>query len=159
MSALLYIVKVALEWLPNVELVTFLTILFTLVFGAETFAAVTIFNLFELIQWGFGTWWVSYLYVWPLLVTIVLLLRKAVGEEFLIWSVVSGGFGLIFGALFSAFYLFVDRSYAVTYFVAGLPWDVMHCIANFAVMLVLGKPLYRALKKLNQLYETGRTAL
>ena len=76
LSAILYVSKVALEFLPNVELVSLLVILYTLVFGKETFLTVTVFNLFELIQWGFGTWWFSYLYVWPLLCLITLILKK-----------------------------------------------------------------------------------
>ena len=78
LSAILYVSKVALEFLPNVELVSLLTVLYTLVFGKEAFLIVTVFNLFELIQWGFGTWWVSYLYVWPLLVLITLLLKRVI---------------------------------------------------------------------------------
>ncbi len=147
LSAILYVSKVALEFLPNVELVSLLTILYTLVFGKEAFLIVTVFNLFELIQWGFGTWWVSYLYVWPLLVLITLLLKKFIKEEFLIWSVVSGLFGLIFGSLFAIVYLPVDPAYALAYWISGLPWDVWHGVCNFVLMLVIGKPLYLLLKK------------
>ena len=147
LSAILYVSKVALELLPNVELVSLLTVLYTLVFGKEAFLIVTVFNLFELIQWGFGTWWVSYLYVWPLLVLITLLLKKIIKEEFLIWSVVSGLFGLIFGSLFAIVYLPVDPAYALAYWISGLPWDVWHGVCNFVLMLVIGKPLYLLLKK------------
>ncbi|MCI7043283.1 MAG: hypothetical protein MR992_14395 [Lachnospiraceae bacterium] len=147
LSAILYVSKVALEFLPNVELVSLLTVLYTLVFGKEAFLIVTVFNLFELIQWGFGTWWVSYLYVWPLLVLITLLLKKIIKEEFLIWSVVSGLFGLIFGSLFAIVYLPVDPAYALAYWISGLPWDVWHGVCNFVLMLVIGKPLYLLLKK------------
>ena len=147
LSAILYVSKVALEFLPNVELVSLLTVLYTLVFGKEAFLIVTVFNLFELIQWGFGTWWVSYLYVWPLLVLITLLLKKIIKEEFLIWSVVSGLFGLIFGSLFAIVSLPVDPAYALAYWISGLPWDVWHGVCNFVLMLVIGKPLYLLLKK------------
>ena len=147
LSAILYVSKVALEFLPNVELVSLLTVLYTLVFGKEAFLIVTVFNLFELIQWGFGTWWVSYLYVWPLLVLITLLLKKIIKEEFLIWSVVSGLFGLIFGSLFAIVYLPVDPAYALAYWISGLPWDVWHGVCNFVLMLVIGKPLYLLRKK------------
>lgn len=146
LSAILYVSKVALEFLPNVELVTLFTILFTLVFGAEAFLIVTVFNMFEFIQWGFGVWWVSYLYVWPLLCLMTLMLKKLVKEEFLVWSVVSGVFGILFGALFAIAYLPVNPGYALTYWIAGLPWDVWHGIWNFILMLVLGKPLYQILK-------------
>ena len=151
LSGILYVSKVALEFLPNVELVSLLTVLYTLVFGKEAFLIVTVFNLFELIQWGFGTWWVSYLYVWPLLVLITLLLKKIIKEEFLIWSVVSGLFGLIFGSLFAIVYLPVDPAYALAYWISGLPWDVWHGVCNFVLMLVIGKPLYLLLKKIKNI--------
>ncbi|MGN0364801.1 MAG: hypothetical protein ACI4E5_02530 [Suilimivivens sp.] len=142
LSAILYVSKVALEFLPNVELVSLLVILYTLVFGKETFLTVTVFNLFELIQWGFGTWWFSYLYVWPLLCLITLILKKLLKEEFLVWAIVSGCFGLIFGSLFAIVYIPINLSYALTYWISGLPWDVWHGVCNFILMLVLGKPLY-----------------
>lgn len=151
LSAILYVSKVALEFLPNVELVSLLTVLYTLVFGKEAFLIVTVFNLFELIQWGFGTWWVSYLYVWPLLVLITLLLKRVIKEEFLIWSVVSGLFGLIFGSLFAIVYLPVNPAYALAYWISGLPWDVWHGVCNFVLMLVIGKPLYLLLKKIKNI--------
>lgn len=142
LSAILYVSKVALEFLPNVELVSLLIILYTLVFEKETFLTVTVFNLFELIQWGFGTWWISYLYVWPLLCLITLLLKKLIKEEFLVWAIVSGAFGLIFGSLFAVVYIPISLSYALTYWISGLPWDVWHGVCNFILMMALGKPLY-----------------
>lgn len=150
MSAILYVSKVALEFLPNIELVSLLVVIYSLVFGWETILIVTVFNMFELIQWGFGTWWFSYLYVWPLLCAITMLLKKLIKEEFVIWAIVSGVFGLIFGSLFALFYLFVDTKYAFAYWISGLPWDVVHCVGNFVLMLVLGKPVYKLLKMLNQ---------
>lgn len=148
LSAILYLSKVAFEFIPNVELVTMLTMIYAMVFGAEAYLVVTVFNFFELIQWGFGTWWFSYLYVWPLLCLITILLKRFIREEFLIWAVMAGGYGLIFGSLFALFYLPMDPHYALSYWISGLPWDVAHGVANFIVMLVLGKPLYRLLKQL-----------
>lgn len=151
LSAILYVSKVALEMLPNVELVSVLIMVYTLVFGAETLWIITVFNLFELIQWGFGSWWISYLYVWPLLCVAVLLLKKPLKEEFLIWSVIAGCFGLFFGSLFAIAYLPVDPSYALAYWISGLMWDVWHGVWNFILMMVLGKPLYRLLSKLKSI--------
>lgn len=153
LSAILYVSKVALEAFANVELISTLVIVYTLVFGRETFLIITVFNLFELIQWGFGSWWVSYLYVWPLLCLSVLLLKKLVKEEFLVWSVVAGCFGLIFGGLFAIAYLPIDPSYALAYWISGLPWDVGHGGCNFVLTIVLGKPLYKVLRMLkNRFY-------
>lgn len=145
LSATLYIAKVALEFLPNVELISFLIIIYTLVFGAETLLTIAVFNMFELIQWGFGVWWVSYLYVWPILCLLTLLLKKIIREEFWLWAMVSGLFGLLFGALFAAAYIPVDTAYAFAYWVSGLPWDVWHAVCNFVIMLIIGKPIWRML--------------
>jgi len=145
LGAILYISKVALEWLPNIELVSFLTVLYAIVFGAEAFIIVTVFNMIELVQWGFGTWWFAYLVVWPLLALIAILLKKVIKEEFFIWAIVSGLFGLFFGSFFALPYLFVDPGYALSYWISGLPWDLVHCIGNFVIMLILGKPMKKVL--------------
>ncbi len=148
LSAILYVSKVVLEFIPNVELISLLVILFALVYGKEVFLIIAVFNLFEFIQWGPGTWWVSYLYVWPFLGLITLLLKNLIKEEFLVWSVVSGIFGLIFGALFALVYIPIDGAYALSYWISGLPWDVWHAVWNFVLMMILGKPLYFLLKKI-----------
>lgn len=148
LSAILYVSKLALDFLPNIELVSLFIILYALVFGTETLIIVTVFNLLQIIQWGIGTWTISYLYVWPLLCLITLFLKKLMKEEFVLWSIVSGLFGLIFGSLFALLYLFFDPAYALAYWISGLPWDVWHAVWNFVLMLVLGKPLYMVLSKM-----------
>ena len=148
LSAILYVAKLVLDFLPNVELVSLLVILYTLVFGTEALLIVTVFNFFQLIQWGFGTWLISYFYVWPLLCVLTLLLKRLLKEEFMLWAVFAGFFGLIFGSLFALLYVFVDPAYALSYWIGGLMWDVWHAAANFVLMLFVGKPLYRVLKRL-----------
>lgn len=46
LTAILYVAKLVLDFLPNVELVSLLVIIYTLVFGKEAFLIVTVFNLF-----------------------------------------------------------------------------------------------------------------
>lgn len=150
LAAALNVAKWALAFLPNVEIVSLLIIVYTLAFGWDAFWMILVFNLMEGVQWGFGLWWVSYLYTWPTLMVIVLLLKRVIKEEFVMWAVVSGMFGLAFGAFFALAYLAVDASYAVTYWISGLPWDVWHGACNFILMLLLGKPLYRALLRLQR---------
>ena len=76
MGTVLVVSKEVLAFLPNVELVSLLTILFTLVFGKRVVGALGVFLLLEgLLYGGFGTWWVMYLYVWPLLALLTWLFR------------------------------------------------------------------------------------
>ena len=154
MSAILYVSKFALDAIPNVELVSFLLIIYTIVFGKETLIVATVFNLFQFIQWGVGDWLFMYLYIWPLLVLVTLLLKKVVKEEFLVWAIVSGMFGLAFGFLCTPVYLIeVGPATALAKWVSGLVFDIPHGIFNFLIMLVLGKPMYKLLKKLKIAYE------
>lgn len=153
LSAILYVAKLALEFLPNVELISFLVIVYTLVFEAEALLIVMVFNMFEFFQWGFGIWWISYLYVWPLLALTTMFIKKLLAmsghekEEFVLWAVLAGSFGLLFGSLFALAYLPLNPSYALSYWISGLPWDVWHGVSNFAIMLAIGKPVYRGLNK------------
>lgn len=146
-SAILFVSQVILAVLPNVEVVSFLIILFTILYGKEMYLTVTIFTMLEGLLYGFGMWWASYLYVWPILVTLVLLLKKMIKEDFVLWAVVSGAFGLIFGTLFAIGYIPIDLSVAFSYWISGLLWDVWHGICNFLIMLLIGKTVYKAMKK------------
>ena len=80
MVATLEAVKLALTFLPGVELVTLLIVIYTLVFGWRVFYAIAAFVLIEGCLYGFGIWWIMYLYIWPLLALLAHLFRKAGGE-------------------------------------------------------------------------------
>ncbi|MDO4513342.1 MAG: hypothetical protein Q4B72_04835 [Lachnospiraceae bacterium] len=147
MIATIEVAKNALAFLPNVELVTLLFILYTLTFGRKVLFVVPAFILLEGTIYGFGLWWVMYLYTWPLLVFITWLFRRQ--ESVLFWSVLSGVFGLMFGALCSIPY-FIGGGVAagVAWWIAGIPYDILHCIANFLICLILYVPLRGILHKM-----------
>ena len=63
MVAILEVSKLALASLPNIELVSFWLILFTLRMGYRTLYAVYGFVLLESILYGVHLWWIAYLYV------------------------------------------------------------------------------------------------
>lgn len=148
-SALLYGVQVALAALPNIEGVTLLIILFSLCFGYRVLWSVAVFILLEGITYGFGMWWFFYLYVWPLLTVLVLLLRRPIGESSLGWALFSAAFGLLFGLLYALEMLFLGgwESMIATW-VAGFPFDIAHCIGNFVLCIALFKPLRNVLMRL-----------
>ena len=148
MVAVIEACKFALASIPNVELTSFWLILFTLSFGKRSLFTIPVFVLLEGVIYGFGLWWVMYLYAWPLLAVIVLLLRKS--DHVLTWSLLAGVFGLLFGLLCSIPYLFVGAAdggllnglrTAFAWWIAGIPWDLIHGAANFILMLVLYRPM------------------
>ncbi|MEG1720082.1 MAG: hypothetical protein RR281_00105, partial [Pseudoflavonifractor sp.] len=75
------------------------------------------------------------------------LLRKM--EAPLGWAILSGGFGLAFGALCTPVYIATGGwQYALTWWTMGLPFDALHCGGNFIMALVLFAPCRKILTKL-----------
>ena len=145
MGVLLVVSKEALAFLPNFELVSLLVILFTLSFGGRMgLGAVGVFLGAEGLLYGFGPWWIMYLYVWPLLWALALLFRRM--KRRWQWALLSGLFGLAFGSLCALSYLPVGGlKMAFAWMVSGLPFDAAHGAGNFLLMLALYTPLRRAL--------------
>lgn len=155
LGAVLFVGQIAMAPLPNIEPVTTLIIIFTLVCKKKAFFSIYVFVLLEGLLFGFGIWWVSYLYIWSILALLVLCLQKM--ESAVLWAVVSGVFGLLFGALCAIPYLISGGiGAAFAYWSAGIPYDVLHCCGNFTLTLILYTPLTRLLKKLYQAAQDGQ---
>lgn len=154
MVAVIEVCKAALSFLPNIELTTFWIIMFTLLFGRKSALVVPVFILIEGCIYGFGLWWIMYLYMWPSLVLIVWIFRKR--DSLWFWSIVSGLYGLFFGFFCAIPYVVIGAAgggiknglYAgFTWWIAGIPWDIIHCLGNFVIMMVLYKPVSGIIKK------------
>ena len=148
MVAVIEVSKFALSGMPNIELTSFWLIMFTIFFGWKIVAVVPAFILIEGAFYGVHIWWIMYLYAWPLLVTIAWIFKKV--ESVWFWAIVSGLFGLCFGALCSIPYFVIGASTggfmagirtAFTWWIAGIPWDFVHCAGNFILMLILYHPI------------------
>lgn len=155
MIALIEVCKSALLFLPNIELTSFFIIMFMLFYGRKTYLIIPAFILVEGCMYGFGLWWIMYLYTWPLLAIVTWIFRKQ--NTALFWSVVSSVFGLSFGFLCSFPYFFIGlssgglRSGLVTQFswwIAGIPWDIVHGVGNFFIMFVLYKPISVVMRRI-----------
>lgn len=152
MVAIIEVSKVALSALPNIELTSFWIIMFALYLGKRIYYAVPVFILIEGLMYGIQIWWVMYLYAWPLLAFLTRCLRKM--DSALSWAIVSGAFGLSFGALCAIPYFFVGAAgataadglrYAFSWWIAGIPWDFTHGAGNFVIMLALYHPVKKAM--------------
>ncbi len=147
LASLLLVVQVALAFLPNIELVSLLLIVYTRVLGKKAFIPLYVFVLAEGLIYGFGIWWINYLYLWAILVFLVLVFRKI--ESVWFWTILSCIYGLCFGTLSSVPYFFIGGVHmAITYILNGIPFDLLHGAGNFVTALVLAKPLYIAFQKM-----------
>lgn len=148
MVAIIEVCKITLSFLPNIELTTFWLIMFTKFFGKKIIYVVPIFIIIEGAIYGMNIWWIMYLVVWPLLVFISYLFKECKSIWF--WSIFSGMFGLFFGALCTIPYIIVTAfstglstgiKLGFAWWIAGIPWDLVHGIGNFALMLIFYIPI------------------
>ncbi|HIS47355.1 MAG TPA: hypothetical protein IAB46_07345 [Candidatus Scybalocola faecigallinarum] len=147
MAAMMFAVQVGLSFLPNIELVSILVIVSTVAFGRITLMSIYAFVLVEGLCYGFGIWWMNYCYVWLILYVIARIFRRCSSR--LVWALICGGYGLAFGFLCAIPYGFVGGPYAaLTYWVSGIPFDLIHCVSNFVIALVLFSPLCRVCRQI-----------
>ena len=147
LGGLMFAGKVALMALPNVEPVSLLVMLFAVVFGRKCLYPIYIYVLLELLLHGLHLWVFNYLYIWTLLAGAAWLMREM--RQPLGWALLSGIFGLLFGVLCAPVYLVVGGPmYAVSWWVSGIPFDMIHALSNFVIALVLFVPLRTLLERL-----------
>lgn len=147
LTVLLYVGQVGMSFLPNIEIVSFLVILYTRFYKKKVFFIIYAFALLEGLTYGFGVWWFGYLYVWSILAILVLILGNQ--ESLAGWCVLSGGFGLAYGFLFAIPYFIVGGPAAgFAYWIAGIPFDLLHGFGNVVVMALLYKPMTAIFPKL-----------
>ena len=161
LGALLFVAQIALAGLPNIEAVSLLIIVWTQVYRTGALPGIAVFIALEGVFYGFGIWWVSYLYIWFILWAIVMLIPRRRSEERLTgkrlalaslgWAVLSGAYGFSFGALTAIPWFFRGGpSAALAYWLSGIPFDIPHAIGNFAAALLLAVPLIELLGKLKK---------
>lgn len=147
LAALTFAMKVVMAPLPNIEPVSLMVMVYAAVFGLRALYPTYIYVVMEILYYGLGTWNFNYLYVWALLAVAAFLMRNM--EHPLGWAILSGVFGLLFGALCAPVDIFIGGlGYAVTKWASGIPFDIAHCAGNFGIALVLFRPLRRLLTRL-----------
>lgn len=147
LGALTFALKVAMAGLPNIEPVSLTLMVYGAVFGLRALYPAYVYVVLEILYFGLGTWNICYLYVWAVLVLGAVLIRRI--QHPLGWSVLSGAFGLAFGALCAIVDIFIGGfAYALTKWVSGIPFDLAHGAGNFVIALILFVPLRRIVDKL-----------
>ena len=154
LGAILLVGQIALAPLPNIEIVSVLVVLFTLVLGKYVAYTLSVFILLEGLVYGFGLWWFSYLYIWTILAILAFFFRKM--ESRLGWALICGFYGLLFGTL-TSFPTFILSGFAVgvAYILSGIPFDLIHAVANFLLAFLLLPVLRKLLEKLTHALHFG----
>ena len=122
--------KLALSFIPNVEVVSFLLALYSYVFGWQGVIASVVFVCIEPLIWGFGTWMVTYFIYWPSLAIVFLLLGRAkIGSRWILTGI----------AVLATWFFGVLSSLADVLILTGI---TPYFFKNFALFYVRGIVFY-----------------
>ncbi len=153
LGMVMFVSKMAMEFLPNIHLLGMLTMVYTLVFRAKALIPLYIYVFVNGLFAGFAVWWIPYLYVWAVLWSITMLLPRRMPKwlAYVVYPLVCGLHGLAFGVLNApsqALFFHLNWDMTVAWVVAGLPFDAIHAVGNvLAGLLIL--PLSALLTKLS----------
>ncbi len=152
-GTLMFLSDIVMEALPNVHLIAMFIVTFTVVYRAWALIPIYVYVLLSGFYAGFSPWWIPYLYVWTVLWVLVMLIPRKMHPAIAaaVYIAICGLHGIAFGMLYAPaqVLLFFDGDWSkmVPWVVAGLPFDITHCIGNLcAGTLVL--PLVKVLMRL-----------
>lgn len=149
MSAMLVIGKLALSFIPNVEVVTTLTILFGVCFGLRAVAASVVFCTADMFLYAFSLdVAISYYLYWPLLCLSAAVLSALKVKSLYVYLIVALIGTLFFGLLTSLVFSLLYGVPFIPVYVAGLPFYAFQLVSSLVFMLVGFNPLTKVLKKL-----------
>lgn len=154
LSTILFLSRFGLQWIPGVHPMALIIAAMTLVYRRRALVPLYSYILLDGVLHGFSMWWMPYLYIWlPLWGAFMLLGKLELSRKIQtpLYMVVCALHGLSFGLLYApAQALMFGFSFRVTiaWIIAGLPFDIIHAISNFAVgsMII---PLSALLKNLD----------
>lgn len=166
MAAMLTAFKFALSFVPNVEIVTVLILVYGSAMGmAYALPATLVFCAVEIAIYGFGSWVLLYFVYWPLLAFLAsLLLRgRRTWLAFILGVVGSVLFGVLSACCDTLFCVtnlapnYIGR-YWVAYYIRGFYFDLTHVISSAVTVTVLYVPLVAVLNKIAPVGRNVRAA-
>lgn len=162
--------KKAMEVLPNIHLLGMFIVTITSVYRVKALIPIYIYVLLDGLFGGFSLWWVPYIYIWAILWALTMLLPRdmylwdrekhpawlngklAPWFSMLIYALVSGLHGLLFGVLYAPFWAIVMHlswQGMLAWIGNGVAFDLIHALSNFIVGFILAVPVARLLKRLS----------
>ena len=147
--------KLALSFIPNVEIVTLLCAVYGYIFGIYGIIATYIFVGLETLIWGVNTWVVSYLIHWGCVALVFALFGKFKVTNRLIFTatavIMTAAFGvltsLVDTGLLTGFFNDFWRRFAIIY-TRGAVFYIVQIVCNLLLFIVVFKPLVKMIEKI-----------
>ena len=141
LSALLKSSQIALSFLPNIEIVSLLIFIFSIRLGTKrTIYITTLYSMLNIMMWGLSPSTIGYFLIWGIYALVCNIFKNILNTDIKV-AIFLGIFGMIFGSLFALIYLPMGYSYALSYWINGIMFDIVHAVSNFIIGLWAYKPL------------------
>jgi len=150
----------ALIVIPNVHLIGLFIAAFTLTYKAKALIPVYVYIFMYGALYGFSPWWIPYLYIWLPIWGMFMLIGKiefSLKVKVPVYMFLCALHGLSFGILYAplqAWIFGLNFQGMIAWIIAGIPFDVIHAVSNFALGALI-IPLSELLKKLNSQLQQG----
>lgn len=147
LAAILVISKEVFAFLPNFEFVSFLLIIYSKKLTLRTTLFISIiFCFIQVTLYGIGLWTPVYFVIWPSFVYLTYILKNKLNTETKV-AIYNAIFGLTFGFFNSIPYFIIDLPFGWAGFLRGIPYDLIHCIGNYIIVLLLYEKTNHLLQK------------
>ncbi len=149
MSASLVAGKFALSFIPNVEVVTTLIIVYGVVFGYESVFATIIFCTLDIFIYPPSLDVILSYYVYFNMLSIISSTMSTIGvKSKYAYLILGASMTALFGVITSAFYSLLFKTPFFAVYVAGLLYYAIHIIANVIFISIGFTPLKNVLTKI-----------
>ena len=160
MTASLTCGKLALSFLPNIEVVTLLTALYGYVFGVYGIVASALFVCIEPLIYGFGSWILTYFLYWPFVSFAFMMLRSVGVRKRLPLTacalVLTLWFGILSSVVETALYLGINEYFfknLCLYYIRGAVFYALQLASNLALFPTLFVYLSARLEEIRQRFD------
>ena len=137
LGTLMAVSDVLMEGLPNIHVVGLFIVATTLCFRWRAIFPVAVYVFLIGLFSGFGLWWLAYLYAWPMLWALILLIPRRLPKwaVFLLAHLTVTLHGLAFGVITAPVVALMWRldtwEKVLATLAAGVAFDVLHGVGNF----------------------------
>lgn len=154
LGALMYASKAILATVPNVHLVGVFIVAVTAVYRQKAIWPIYVFVMLSGLLDGFGIWWFSYLYIWLPLWAAVMLLPRDMKPwvRAIVYMAICSLHGFLYGLMYLPVQALVSGlcgSKLLAWYIAGLPYDLIHGVSNFFCGLLIC-PIINVLNKIKR---------
>lgn len=153
-GAIMYL-SAQIDIIPNVHQLSLFILVLTCVYRAKALIPIYLYVFLEGLMGGFNLWWYPYLYIWAVMWLFAMAIPRNVSKRnFVLLCVFACSLhGILFGILYSPSECYAmfggDWSMTYSWIIAGLPFDIIHCVSN-GLHALLALPLINVLQKIDK---------